>query len=254
MRHLFILITTVALYLPQLAFSQSYPAPLSPYVSDYADVIDSKTEARITGILQDLQATQGVEMRVVTINSVSDYNSTQSVPDFTTGMINTWGIGDATRNDGILFLAAIQDREMFIGLGSGYTPVYDDRMDRVFEYHVKPFFTGERYAQGIETGVLETIKRTKADFVETHEQDSLFKTLLHYFVIAVFGVAAFRLIREIVTKRRIKKAKRLGATTSSNHTPHGDNGGSDNDNDGSSGGGSGGGGGGSGGGGGGGGW
>ncbi len=188
-----------------MAFAQNYPLPLSPYVSDYADVIDAETEARITQVLQSLKTENGVEMRVVTINRVADYNTNISVPNFTTGMINTWGIGDASRNDGILFLTSIEDREMFIGLGSGYTPVYDDRMDRVFEYHVKPYFKSENYAQGIEVGVLETIKRSKADFVETHQEDSIINKFFHYSVIGFIAFAGLRVIIGIITKRRRKR-------------------------------------------------
>jgi uncharacterized protein len=111
-------------------------------------------------------------MTVVTIGSVRDYGSNQSVPDFTTGLFNVWGVGDANRNNGIVFLTSVNDREMFIGLGSGYPPVYDDRMDRVFTYHVKPYFVEENYARGIEVGVLETIKRTSANFVENIPEKS----------------------------------------------------------------------------------
>lgn len=201
------------LCLPSLSFAQSYPAPLSPYVSDYADVIDAETEARITQTLQDLKAKDGVEMRVVTINNVSDYNSTLSVPDFTTGMINAWGVGDAQRNDGILFLTSIKDREMFIGLGSGYTPTYDDRMDRVFEYHVKPYFKTNDYAQGIEVGVLETIKRSKADFVETKSKDTFFDRMFHYSVIGFIAIAGLRILIGIVLKRRRRKIAGTNTST-----------------------------------------
>ena len=178
-------------------------------------MIDSETEARITRKLQDLKTKDGIEMRVVTISSTSDYDSTQSVPEFTTDMINTWGIGDASRNDGILFLTSIEDREMFIGLGSGYTPVYDDRMDRVFEYHVKPYFTTQDYAQGIEVGVLETIKRTNADFVETKEKNSFINKTFHYSVIGFIAFAGIRVILGNIAKRRRKRA---GGSMASNTT------------------------------------
>ncbi|KAB7616122.1 TPM domain-containing protein [Amylibacter sp. SFDW26] len=213
MRALYKYIIVVTLVIPTLSFAQSYPAPLSPYVSDYANIIDAQTEARITQSLQNLKAAKGVEMRVVTINSVSDYGHTSSVPDFTTSMINTWGIGDASRNDGILFLTSIEDREMFIGLGSGYTPVYDDRMDRVFEYYVKPYFKNEDYAQGIEVGVLETIKRTDVEFVGAHQNDSFISKFIHYFVIGFIGIAGIRIILGFINRRRMRNA--AGATTHS---------------------------------------
>ena len=225
-----------------MAFAQNYPSPLSPYVSDYADVIDAETEARITQVLQSLKAENGVEMRVVTINRVADYNTNISVPDFTTGMINTWGIGDASRNDGILFLTSIEEREMFIGLGSGYTPVYDDRMDRVFEYHVKPYYKSENYAKGIEVGVLETIKRSKADFVETREKDSIINKFFHYSVIGFIAFAGLRVIIGIIAKRRRRRAdgSEAASTTMMNNNDRNDGGRHDGGNSGGNGGGGGG--------------
>ncbi len=225
-----------------MAFAQNYPAPLSPYVSDYANVIDAETEARITQTLQALKAEDGVEMRVVTLKSVADYSTDISVPDFTTGLINAWGIGDASRNDGILFLTSIDDREMFIGLGSGYTPVYDDRMDRVFEYHVKPYFKSEDYAQGIEVGVLETIKRSQADFVETREEDSIINKFFHYSVIGFIAFAGLRVIIGIITKRRRRRASGSAASTTTmmNNNDRNDGGRHDGGNSGGNGGGGGG--------------
>jgi uncharacterized protein len=187
-------IVAIILCLPSLAFAQDYPTSQSLYVNDFAGLIDAETETRLTATLKNLQKNQGIEMTVVTIGSVSDYGSTQSVPDFTTGLFNAWGVGNATRNDGIVFLTSLKDREMFIGLGSGYSPVYDDRMDRVFEYHVKPYFVKEDYAQGIEVGVLETIKRTSTNFVDASAKPSTAKRLIdniiHALVIGFITLSA----------------------------------------------------------------
>lgn len=189
MRAFMIRILTLLLLIPTLAWAQSYPNSRSSYVNDFANLIDPETEARITQTLKDLRKDQGIEMTVVTIGSVRDYGSSQSVPDFTTGLFNAWGVGDATRNDGIVFLTSVNDREMFIGLGSGYPASYDDRMDRVFAYHVKPYFVQENYAQGIEVGVLETIKRTSNNFVETAPKSSFVNRALGFlFKFLFFGI------------------------------------------------------------------
>ena len=177
------------LLIPTLVWAQNYPQSRSSFVNDFAELIDPETEARITQTLKDLRENQGIEMTVVTIGSVRDYGSSQSVPDFTTSLFNAWGVGDATRNDGIMFLTSVRDREMFIGLGSGYPAAYDDRMDRVFDYHVKPYFVQESYAQGIEAGVLETIKRTSTNFVEAVPKSNLVNRALGFlFKFLFFGI------------------------------------------------------------------
>ncbi|WP_133117432.1 TPM domain-containing protein [Paramylibacter kogurei] len=164
MRRLFIVF--IASFLPMMAMAQDYPASLTSYVNDYADIIDADTEARITQTLTDLRETKGVEMTVVTINSTADYGDKTDVPTFTTGLFNHWGVGDAAKNNGIMFLVSKFDREMFIGLGSGYPREFDKRMDYLFDQHVKSHFQKGDYSKGIEIGVTETIERTADNWVE----------------------------------------------------------------------------------------
>ncbi len=152
------------LILPVAAFSQTFPQAQSSYVNDFANIIDAETERRITQDLVALRTDRGVEMTVVTIDRMSDYGARHGIRVFATALFNAWGIGDADQNNGVLFLVAKGDREMFISLGSGYPMSYDDRMDRVFDQHVKHHFQAENYALGVEKGVLETIKRTDADW------------------------------------------------------------------------------------------
>lgn len=155
--------------LPFSVFAQDYPAYQSLYVNDFAGIIDADTEMQITQTLTALRRDKGIEMTVVTVQTLADYNSTQSVPAFATGLFNHWGVGDATRNDGVLFLVALNEREVFIALGAGYPESYSARMDEVFARHVKPHFLDENYARGIQMGVNETIKRTAPVYVDLSE-------------------------------------------------------------------------------------
>lgn len=147
------------LLFPTLVWAQTFPSPLSSYVNDYIDIIDEETEARISETLRELRQTTGVEMTVVTINSRHDYGSFSSIADFGTALFNAWGVGNKDRNDGILVVVAKSDRDMRVALGSGYPPVYDDRMKRVIDHYYLPYFKEGLFAKGIEAGVAETIKR-----------------------------------------------------------------------------------------------
>ncbi len=148
------------------AMAQSYPDYTSVYVNDFADLLDPETEARIEQALQQVKADRGVEMTMVTIHSRTDYGNSPSIEDFATNLFNYWGVGDATRNDGIMVLVAKSDRDMRIELGAGYPAIFDDRVKRVIDHHFIPFFRQDRYAEGIESGVVETIKRTKLEFTD----------------------------------------------------------------------------------------
>lgn len=141
------------------------PAPLSDTVSDYADALDPAAEARITAALRSGRAETGVHVAVAVIGSRGDYGPPGAIEDFGKAWFNAWGIGDATRNDGILILVAIRDREMRIALGAGYPVVYDGRAQRVIDTALLPDFRNDKYAEGIEAGVVAAYELLAKPFV-----------------------------------------------------------------------------------------
>ncbi|MFT7059212.1 MAG: hypothetical protein ACJASV_001719 [Pseudorhodobacter sp.] len=166
----------ILIWLPLAAFAQSFPEPLSDTLSDFANLLDAESAARVTTQLQSLRDETGVHLVVVTIEQQSDYGSTERFPDFATKWFNRWGIGDATRNDGILILVARRDREMRIVLGDAYGPVWDGRAQRVIDTAMLPEFRGENYQAGIEAGVASARERLALPFAakETVTEDSGF--------------------------------------------------------------------------------
>jgi uncharacterized protein len=136
-----------------------YPAYQDLFVNDYAEVLAPADESDLRAKLSALKAETGIEMTVLTIQTRADYDASPSIEAFATGLFNAWGVGDATRDDGLLVLVATVDREMRLELGAGYDTGYDvlagDMVDRYF----LPGFRDQDYAGGIRTGVDETIRR-----------------------------------------------------------------------------------------------
>ncbi len=161
-----ILMFLFILALPLAATAQNYPAYQSTYINDFADLLPPDSEARVLAMLKAVREERGVEMTVVTVQSRLDYGPSPSIEAFATGLFNSWGVGNATRNDGIMILIAKQDRTMRIELGAGYPPTFDDRVKRVIDHHFIPWFKQDDYANGIEAGVAETIKRTWLEFTD----------------------------------------------------------------------------------------
>ncbi len=127
------------------------------YVNDYANLLDAAAEARIRADLVELFDRTGIEMTVLTIAQMSDYGHDGAIEPFATRLFNAWGIGNATRNDGVLILVARYDRRMRIEIGAGYSSAWDARMQRVIDEAFLPAFRLDEYQRGIEEGVEETI-------------------------------------------------------------------------------------------------
>ena len=148
----------IALLLPAFAAAQEYPTYDNIWVNDQADVIGEPAEERITAALQTLADETGVQATVLTMHTRWGYPG-DSLESFATGLFNAWGIGDATRNDGILILVLTTDREMRIELGSGYPSGYDAVAQAIIDDTFIPAFGAGDFEQGIESGTLVVIDR-----------------------------------------------------------------------------------------------
>ncbi|MCR8723252.1 TPM domain-containing protein [Frigidibacter sp. ROC022] len=147
------------------ARAQTYPDHVTDTVNDFADLLDDEAEARITDELVSLREDIGVEMTVVTIKALADYDA-GDIEDFATGLFNSWGVGDASRNDGIMILVSETDREMRLVLGAGYPSTYDWLAEDVVDLTMLPRFRDGDLQGGIEAGVKDAISRIAEPFSE----------------------------------------------------------------------------------------
>ncbi len=205
--------------LPFMAVAQDLPQPLSDAVSDFADLLPSDAEARVAARLQQTRDEQGVHIVVVTMYRIANYGAVDlSIEAYAKLLFNTWGIGDAGRNDGILILVARDDRVTRIALGSGYDAVYDGRATRVVDTAMLPEFREGRYAEGIEAGVISAVERLVSPFVakEAVTENSGFKETVSYmFLVPIAMVTVFL---AFVFRRFLgDQTARLGRCENCNH-------------------------------------
>lgn len=135
------------------AQAQTYPDYQSIYVNDFADLLPPDEEADIRARLEELRDKRGIEFTVVTIPSMKDYGHDGPIEPFATGLFNYWGVGDSSRNDGVMMLVAVRDRHMRIEVGSGYGFHKDLAMKEIIEGAILPRFRNDKYAEGISLGV-----------------------------------------------------------------------------------------------------
>jgi uncharacterized protein len=149
----------IATTAPMVVFAQGgYPQPVDSYVNDYAKLLTTEDAANIRTLFADLKRDTGIEAVVVTINSVSDYETgDETIESFATHLFNTWGIGDSEQNNGVLILVAAADREMRIELGSGYGSASNAKMQEVINEHMLPSFRRNEYSRGIYRGARAVI-------------------------------------------------------------------------------------------------
>jgi uncharacterized membrane protein YgcG len=153
----FILLLVLALTLgpavPRPGLAGDYPIATGDYVSDFAGLLEPEVRDQIWGWLEELERESGVEMAVVTVGSIADYGTTDTtIESFTRHLFDAWGVGHRGQNDGVLLLVAVDDRQCWIELGSGYPAHYDSIRRRIIQDRMIRFFRTNDYSRGILEG------------------------------------------------------------------------------------------------------
>ncbi|MEN6306246.1 MAG: TPM domain-containing protein [Anaerohalosphaeraceae bacterium] len=131
-----------------------YPQPDKGYVTDIANLLAPEQEEQLEELLSAYEKENGIEMAVVTIGSITDYPGTDngSVETFATGLFNQYSIGNMPKNDGVLLLVAVKDRQARIELGDGHGSDHDKDADRILQNVIVPQFKNGHYDRGILDG------------------------------------------------------------------------------------------------------
>lgn len=160
-----IIFCLLVIFLPGTSLAQDLPQPASDHITDLADLLPPEAEARITELLVAGRAETGVHITILTLDSLANHGGEgRRIEDYAKAVFNSWGIGDATRNDGMLILVARDDREVRIALGSGYDAVWDGRAQRVIDTAMLPAFKNNDYAGGLEAGAEAALERIARPF------------------------------------------------------------------------------------------
>ena len=149
----FVLGLLFGLLIPVAALGQTYPNYQEIYVNDFADLLTDEDEDRLRNKLRSLRSNDGIEFTVVTIKTMRDYGHDGDIEPFATGLFNSWGVGNAERNDGIMMLVAKDDRKIRIEVGSGYGQSKNRPMKKIIDDIILPQFKASNFAYGIVLGV-----------------------------------------------------------------------------------------------------
>lgn len=77
---------------------------------------------------------------------------------------DAWKLGDAKKDNGVLFLIALEDKKMRIEVGQGLEGAIPDLIARrILQSKVQPLFRQGQFGQGIYQGVVEIIKRANQE-------------------------------------------------------------------------------------------
>jgi uncharacterized protein len=133
------------------AVEPTVPTPRG-YVSDYVGVVDSATSGYLDALIGELKAKTGAEIAVVVVNTTAPLTAF----DYAVKIAEAWKPGTAGKDNGVVFLVAVSDHQMFILTGYGVEGVLPDgRVGEIRDRLVRPAFRRNDYAGGIRAATEE---------------------------------------------------------------------------------------------------
>ena len=125
------------------------------HVSDWAGVFSPEQKADLESRIVAVRQATGAQLAVVALKSLQG----GEIQDFAVKLFEQWGIGEKGKDNGVLLLAAIEDRAMWIEVGYGLEGVLNDaKCGRIRDEWILPRFKEGNYAQGLSDGADALLK------------------------------------------------------------------------------------------------
>src|SRR4249919_3599235 len=151
------------------ALAFNFPA-LSGSVVDQANIIQPSTHSAIEQKLADLETKSGIQLVVATVASLEG----QDIEPYANELFRTWQLGEKSKNNGVLFLVAPNERRVRIEVGYGLEKTLTDALSKVIITNaIAPRFKAGDFGDGISRGVDDIITVLTTDASEWQQRPAL---------------------------------------------------------------------------------
>ena len=119
------------------------------YVNDYANILSSETEKYIIDKSSNLANVDGTQIVVVTVNNLEG----DTIENYANTLFRNFGIGDKTKNNGLLLLLALEERQFRVEVGYGLEGILPDgKTGRFQDTYIIPYLKNNKWDEGIKNG------------------------------------------------------------------------------------------------------
>lgn len=119
------------------------------YIADKAEILNEETEKNLNEMLHDLAKKTSSVVALVTVKSLEG----ESIDAANEKILATYAITDPETNKGLVFLIALDDRQLQVLLDKGLVgEVKPEDLKSIIDKNVIPFFQTSEYDKGIVRG------------------------------------------------------------------------------------------------------
>ncbi|MEK3793697.1 TPM domain-containing protein [Paenibacillus sp. FSL R7-0204] len=134
------------------------------YVNDFAGVIDEKTENYMVNYGVKLHQKTGAQVVLVTVDSTNGV----SMEKYATSLFNSWGVGSADKNNGLLLLLSIKDDDYWAVPGKGLeNELNSGVISKILSASLEPDFAAKKYSAGAHKTYGSFIQKLGGSYSET---------------------------------------------------------------------------------------
>jgi len=149
------------LLIPAVA-QRSIPAHEAKWVHDEANILSASAKAQLEAILQAHRDSTSNQIAVLVVPSLEG----EDIEGYAVRVFAEWKLGQAGKDNGVLFLVAMEERQMRIEVGFGLEGILTDAMSsRINRNAVAPHFRQGNYEAGIQEGTMAIIKTIAGEYV-----------------------------------------------------------------------------------------
>ncbi|MDD5650383.1 MAG: TPM domain-containing protein [Candidatus Nanoarchaeia archaeon] len=179
---------------------------LTNYVNDEANIIDDNHKILITNELQSLKENTSVEMVIATVKSLNGKPIEQYSFDLADKTL-----GNKEKNNGILILVALEEKEYRIEVGYGLEGILNDaKVGRIGREILVPEFKTGNYSEGI----LKAVKEIKGIIENKNIEETTNETNKYQMTITILIILGMILL--FIVSYYANKANRNNSFNESN--------------------------------------
>ena len=121
------------------------------YVNDYTGTLSTEWKIKTENLVQAVREETSCEIAVAVIDELGG----ATIEEYAAGLFAKWGIGKKDKDNGVLLLVALKDRQLRIEVGYGLEAIIPDlRAKDIIDDVITPRFKNSDYDSGVYNGVV----------------------------------------------------------------------------------------------------
>lgn len=190
------LLASVTAFAP-LVLAYSSPGAPTGFVNDFAKVLNADAKQSLETELTNFEKQTSNEITIAIVpNMGGDY-----IENYAVKLFEEWGVGKKDRDNGVLLLLSIEERQMRIEVGYGLEGALPDSIAQsILNNDMTPLLKAGDYDGAVTAGVLAIEQATKGEYTASRQTENAPMEFNMNFLI--FILFAFQFLAAILARSR----------------------------------------------------